>query len=156
MVMNDAAGRSWSSMTIGRWSVCVCDVLREAGYDARSANSGAEALGYGARGLPRSADLGCAHEWDEWSSAPGRAANDLVPDLPVVIITAFGSIEIRGRIDETRRRSITSPSHFAMMNSCWWFPGYWKVANCARRSGACAETSRAATESEISSLPIRK
>ena len=70
----------------------LCDVLREAGYEARSANSGAEALVMVREDCP---DLLISDVRMSGMSGHQLQAelHDLVPDLPVVIITAFGSIE---------------------------------------------------------------
>src|SRR5260221_5908107 len=68
------------------------DVLREAGYNASSANSGADAL---ARVREECPDLLISDV--RMSGMSGHQLQnelrELVPDLPVVIITAFGSIE---------------------------------------------------------------
>jgi two-component system response regulator HydG len=70
----------------------LCDVLREAGYHARSANSGSEALAHVREDCP---DLLISDV--RMSGMSGHQLqnqlHELVPDLPVVIITAFGSIE---------------------------------------------------------------
>jgi len=70
----------------------LCDVLREAGYTAISANSGDEAMRQVRADCP---DLVISDV--RMSGMSGhelqRELHDLVPDLPVVIITAFGSIE---------------------------------------------------------------
>jgi two-component system response regulator HydG len=70
----------------------LCDVLREAGYNAMSANSGAEAVAKVREDCPdllisdvRMSGMG-GHQLQ-------AELRELVPDLPVVIITAFGSIE---------------------------------------------------------------
>ncbi len=70
----------------------LCDVLREAGYIAKSANSGAEALAQVREDCP---DLVISDVRMSGMSGHELQAelHDLVPDLPVVIITAFGSIE---------------------------------------------------------------
>ncbi|HLI81035.1 MAG TPA: sigma-54 dependent transcriptional regulator [Candidatus Binataceae bacterium] len=70
----------------------LCDVLSEAGYTARSANSAAEALARVREDCP---DLVISDV--RMSGMSGHELQnelrELVPDLPVVIITAFGSIE---------------------------------------------------------------
>ncbi len=68
------------------------DVLRAAGYSARSTNSGAEALDQVREDCP---DLLISDVRMSGMSGHQLQAqlHDLVPDLPVVIITAFGSIE---------------------------------------------------------------
>ena len=64
MIMNDAAtilvvddDREMANL--------LCDVLREAGYIADSANSGCRGARAGSRGLPRPGHLRCADERDE-------------------------------------------------------------------------------------------
>ena len=73
-------------------STLLCDLLREGGYSARSANSGAQALELVREDCP---DLVISDV--RMSGMSGHQLQtelrDLVPDLPVVIITAFGSIE---------------------------------------------------------------
>jgi two-component system response regulator HydG len=70
----------------------VCDVLRQAGYIALSANSGSEALEIVKREIPDAliSDL-------RMSGINGHQLqaelNRLIPDLPVIVITAFGSIQ---------------------------------------------------------------
>ena len=70
----------------------VCDVLRQAGYNALSANSGSEALEIVKREIPDAliSDL-------RMSGINGHQLqaelNRLIPDLPVIVITAFGSIQ---------------------------------------------------------------
>ena len=70
----------------------VCDVLREAGYDAAGANSGAEALALVKRECPDVliSDL-------RMSGMSGHQLQlelkRVAPNLPVIIITAFGSIQ---------------------------------------------------------------
>ena len=70
----------------------LCDVLREAGYNVLSANSGSEALAQVREDCP---DLLVSDV--RMSGMSGHELqselHDLVPDLPVVIITAFGSIQ---------------------------------------------------------------
>ncbi|HVN29229.1 MAG TPA: sigma-54 dependent transcriptional regulator [Candidatus Binataceae bacterium] len=73
-------------------SSLLCDVLREAGYEVRSANSGAAALAMVRENIP---DLLITDV--RMSGMSGHELqNELretAPDLPVIIITAFGSIE---------------------------------------------------------------
>ncbi len=70
----------------------VCDVLRQAGYGAISANSGAEALEIVKREIPDAliSDL-------RMSGMSGHQLQDqlrrLIPNLPIIMITAFGSIQ---------------------------------------------------------------
>ena len=70
----------------------VCDVLRQVGYNALSANSGSEALEIVKREIPDAliSDL-------RMSGMNGHQLQQelkrLIPDLPVIIITAFGSIQ---------------------------------------------------------------
>ncbi len=87
----------------------LCDVLREAGYTARSANSAAEALVHVREDCP---DLVISNV--RMSGMSGHELQSelhaLVPDLPVVIITAFGSIE--SAVDSMKRGAadyITKP-----------------------------------------------
>jgi DNA-binding NtrC family response regulator len=87
----------------------LCDVLREAGYTARSANSAAEALVQVREDCP---DLVISDV--RMSGMSGHELqselHELVPDLPVVIITAFGSIE--SAVDSMKRGAadyITKP-----------------------------------------------
>jgi two-component system response regulator HydG len=70
----------------------LCDVLREAGYDASGANSAAQALAQVRDECP---DLLISDVRMSGMSGHQLQAElrELVPDLPVVIITAFGSIE---------------------------------------------------------------
>jgi DNA-binding NtrC family response regulator len=70
----------------------LCDVLREAGYDASGANSAAQALAQVRDEFP---DLLISDVRMSGMSGHQLQAElrELVPDLPVVIITAFGSIE---------------------------------------------------------------
>src|SRR5579862_6911707 len=70
----------------------LCDVLREAGYNVLSANSGVEALTQVREDCP---DLLVSDVRMSGMSGHELQAelHELVPDLPVVIITAFGSIE---------------------------------------------------------------
>jgi DNA-binding NtrC family response regulator len=70
----------------------LCDVLREAGYNPLSANSGADALSVVKRELP---DLVISDL--RMSGINGHQlqleVKRMAPDLPVIIITAFGSIQ---------------------------------------------------------------
>jgi DNA-binding NtrC family response regulator len=70
----------------------LCDVLRGAGYNARAANSATQALSQVREDCP---DLVVSDV--RMSGMSGHELQselrELVPDLPIVIITAFGSIE---------------------------------------------------------------
>ena len=83
----------------------LCDVLREAGYNSRGANSASDALAQVREDCP---DLVITDV--RMSGMSGHELqtelHELVPDLPIVIITAFGSDRIRGRVDEARRRRL--------------------------------------------------
>jgi two-component system, NtrC family, response regulator HydG len=70
----------------------VCDVLRQAGYNALSANSGSEALEIVKREIPDAliSDLRMSGMNGHQLQAELKR---LIPDLPVTIITAFGSIQ---------------------------------------------------------------
>jgi two-component system, NtrC family, response regulator HydG len=70
----------------------LCDLLREAGYNVLTANSGAEALAQVREDCP---DLLVSDVRMSGMSGHELQAelHELVPDLPVVIITAFGSIQ---------------------------------------------------------------
>ena len=73
-------------------SSLLCDVLREAGYDVRSANSGADALAMVRDNVP---DLLITDVRMSGMSGHELQAelHEVVPEMPVIIITAFGSIE---------------------------------------------------------------
>src|ERR1700684_972826 len=73
-------------------SSLLTDVLREAGYIVRAANSGADALAMVRENPP---DLLISDVRMSGMSGHELHAelHDAVPELPVVIITAFGSIE---------------------------------------------------------------
>jgi DNA-binding NtrC family response regulator len=73
-------------------SSLLCDVLREAGYEVRSANSGADALAMLRENVP---DLLISDVRMSGMSGHELQAelHEVVPELPIVIITAFGSIE---------------------------------------------------------------
>jgi DNA-binding NtrC family response regulator len=70
----------------------VCDILRQAGYSALSSNSGSQALEIVKREIPDAliSDL-------RMSGMNGNQLQEelkrLIPDLPVIVITAFGSIQ---------------------------------------------------------------
>jgi len=70
----------------------LCDVLCQAGYDARSANSGPEALRIVEQAAP---DVLISDLRMAGMSGHGLQAElkRVAPDLPVIIITAFGSIQ---------------------------------------------------------------
>ncbi|MGH7935160.1 MAG: sigma-54-dependent transcriptional regulator [Candidatus Binataceae bacterium] len=73
-------------------AAALCEVLREAGYEALAANSGAEALEIVQRERP---DLLVSDLRMSEMTGHGLQIelNRIAPDLPVIIITAFGSIE---------------------------------------------------------------
>jgi two-component system response regulator HydG len=70
----------------------LCDILRQAGYNSLGAHSGNEALAIVERGLP---DVLISDLRMAGMSGHGLQAElkRIAPDLPVIIITAFGSIQ---------------------------------------------------------------
>src|ERR1700691_408499 len=70
----------------------LCDILRQAGYHSLGAHSGNEALALVERGLPDVliSDLRMAGMTGHGLQAELKR---IAPDLPVIIITAFGSIQ---------------------------------------------------------------
>ena len=133
----------------------LCDVLREAGYNARSANSGADALARCARTVPT-----CVITDVRMS---GMSGHELQTELHELVPGSAGGDHhriridrVRGRVDEARRRRLHHQALSQRSSFCCWSRGCWKIANCARRSAACAAIWRAATASPTSLPPIRK
>ena len=88
-----------------RWPSCLRDVLREAGYLARSANSAAEALAQVREDCP---DLLISDL--RMSGMSGHELQtelrDLVPDLAGGHHHRFWLDRVGGRVDEARRRRL--------------------------------------------------
>jgi two-component system response regulator HydG len=70
----------------------VCDVLRQAGYNALSANSGSEALELVKQEIPDALISDLRMSGMNGHQLQGELKR-LIPDLPIIIITAFGSIQ---------------------------------------------------------------
>jgi two-component system response regulator HydG len=70
----------------------VCDVLRQAGYGAISANSGSEALEIVKREIPDALISDLRMSGMSGHELQGQLRR-LIPDLPIIMITAFGSIQ---------------------------------------------------------------
>jgi len=80
----------------------LCDILRQAGYQTMGAHSGDEAVAIVEREIPDVliSDLRMAGMTGHGLQTEVKR---LAPNLPVIIITAFGLDSDRGRIDEARR-----------------------------------------------------
>jgi two-component system response regulator HydG len=70
----------------------LCDVLRQAGYKPLSANSGSEALEIVKREIPDALISDLRMSGMNGHQLQGELKR-LIPDLPVIVITAFGSIQ---------------------------------------------------------------
>jgi two-component system response regulator HydG len=70
----------------------VCDILRQAGYIALSSNSGSEALEIVKREIPDALISDLRMSGMNGNQLQGELKR-LIPDLPVIVITAFGSIQ---------------------------------------------------------------
>ena len=70
----------------------VCDVLRQGGYKALSANSGAQALEIVKREIPDALISDLRMSGMDGHQLQGELKR-LIPDLPIIVITAFGSIQ---------------------------------------------------------------
>jgi two-component system, NtrC family, response regulator HydG len=70
----------------------VCDILRQAGYIALGSNSGSEALEIVKREIPDALISDLRMSGMNGNQLQGELKR-LIPDLPVIVITAFGSIQ---------------------------------------------------------------
>ena len=129
----------------------LAEVLEAEGYMVLTANSGGEALA-----LIRQAPPELVISDLRMSGMNGHQLQSeikrLCPDLPVVIITGFGSIETA--VESMRRGAfdfITKPfTNNELINGRQ--VARWRIDNSDRNCGGCAVNWRAATALKISSL----